>query len=210
MPLLPRLDGFLHSRPTTDDRGPTHQQTGSGTVENSLVDKVIHSLPCDDTNSSPCPSSFPRPPKSPVSWTVCGGGGGRGHGSGRKTGLAFTQSDDLDKQDMSCHAKETAKKKLRNTKRRKNKASQVLKEKPLKVVIITQDKARRLGEAAILIRLHWLVEKCGQNSHQSPVSSHQAVGQANNHGRVQGKMDYQRFICSSALGIFVCVLVSFN
>jgi len=83
-------------------------------------------------------------------------------GSGRKTGLAFTQSDDLDKQDMSCHAKETEEKSCKTLKEGRTKraetASQVLKEKPLKVVIITQDKARRLGKAAILIprRSHWL------------------------------------------------------
>lgn len=85
-------------------------------------------------------------------------GNGNGAGLGRirrKTGLAFTQSDDLDKQDMSCHAKETEKKKAETLKEGRTKraeiASQVLKEKPLKVVIITQDKARRLGKAAIPI-----------------------------------------------------------
>lgn len=63
---------------------------------------------------------------------------------------------------MSCHAKETEKKKAETLKEGRTKraeiASQVLKEKPLKVVIITQDKARRLGKAAIPIhrRSHWL------------------------------------------------------
>jgi len=56
---------------------------------------------------------------------------------------------------MSCHAKETEEKSCKTLKEGRTKraetASQVLKEKPLKVVIITQDKARRLGKAAILI-----------------------------------------------------------
>lgn len=38
--IVARLGGFLHSSPET------------GAVENSLVDKVIHSLPCDDTGRS--------------------------------------------------------------------------------------------------------------------------------------------------------------
>lgn len=55
---------------------------------------------------------------------------GRGHGSGRKTGLAFTQSDDLDKQDMSCHAKETAKKSKGTLKEGRTKRAKSLKKSP--------------------------------------------------------------------------------
>ncbi|EDW56775.1 GM15638 [Drosophila sechellia] len=56
-----RLGGFLHSSPET------------GAVENSLVDKVIHSLPCDDTGRS-C-SSAKEDSAEDSEWGWAGSGG---------------------------------------------------------------------------------------------------------------------------------------